>query len=266
MFRLGLASDIHLDHLQYSNIIDFCQQINKTKLDGILITGDISNGKQIITHLEILSTNIVIPIYFCLGNHDFWTSSFEYIRKCLSELHKPNLHFLDTSSVLSLTQDTALIGHSGWYDGLNGDINHSGFFPNGMPEFRFVTNFIGLSRQDKKDKLIQLTTEAADILEKQLIEALKNHNTIYLGTHVPPYREASWFKGKISDEDGAPFFSNRIIGERLTKIMEQNKDKRLIVLCGHSHEEAFYKPIPNIDVYTASASYGSPSIYKTFQI
>lgn len=263
--RIGFSSDVHLDHISYEKIVDFCKVVNKENLNGLVIAGDISNGNAIKAHLEILSTHIKVPIYFVLGNHCYWTKSFDYIDKSIAELKLPKLHFLDISPVITLKEGVAIIGHSGYFDGLNGNFDKSEF-AKAFPDFRYISDFAGLSIYFKKQKIVERTQKACDYIRLRLNEALKDHKEIYLVTHVPPYRESSWHMGKMSDDSGAPFFSNKIIGEMLNKVMLQNTDKKLIVLTGHSHSAAYYKPLPNIEVYTAYALYSDPQIYKIFNL
>lgn len=268
MYNLSWLTDIHLDHLSLPKVLEFCKSINESNSDGFLITGDISNARFLTSHLTVVANEIKKPIYYVLGNHDLWGSSRDYVYSELSRLNISNLIFLDINKEIKLTLDTYLIGHSGWYDLINGDYKHSGFFPNGMPEFRFVSDFLGLSPNDKKQKCEAWTKEAADHLEINLVMALEKEDckTVYCGTHVPPYREASWYMGKMSNDEGAPFFSNKIIGDRLSEVMKSYPDKELIVLAGHTHDVCLYKPAQNITVHVAPAEYGNPAIYKTFSI
>ena len=168
--------------------------------------------------------------------------------------------------MLKLTDKTAIIGHTGWYDLINGNVDKSYFWPNGFPDFSRIGEFLGMSSYFKKQICGELTTDASKFLEDQLLEAFRTYETVVLGTHVPPYREASWHAGKISDDHGAPFFSNYIMGEKLNQVMALFPNKKLIVLAGHTHSSILYQPKPNIDVHVAAAEYGSPSISQIFEI
>ena len=52
--KLGFCSDIHLDHLHKKDLDIFIQNINSQNLDGLIISGDISNGNYIVWHLTLL--------------------------------------------------------------------------------------------------------------------------------------------------------------------------------------------------------------------
>ena len=264
--KLGFCSDIHLDHLHKKDLDIFIQNINSQNLDGLIISGDISNGNYIVWHLTLLDEGLNCPIYFVLGNHDFWGKSFNNVRSDISKMRHTKLNYLTLGDIYPLTNNTCLIGHDGWYDAENGNFAKSKFWPKGFPEFRYVDDLKYLPPDLLKQTLVNITRQASENLQIKLDKALSQYSIIYLATHVPPYREASWHLGKISDDEGAPFFSNKIIGEALTNKMLSYPDNKLIVLAGHTHSESIYNPIPNIHVYTSNAEYGAPCIYKVFDI
>ncbi len=69
--------------------------------------------------------NIVFngPIYFVLGNHDFYRGSIAGMRASIEELHDrgSHLHYLSRTGVIGLTKTTGLIEADGWGDGRYGD-------------------------------------------------------------------------------------------------------------------------------------------------
>ena len=73
--------------------------INQGAADKVLITGDIATGTTILTELQWLSQTINAPLYFVLGNHDYYGSSIETVRKQVSQwAHtQPHTHWLDES-------------------------------------------------------------------------------------------------------------------------------------------------------------------------
>src|SRR3977135_541574 len=68
-------------------------------------------------------------------------------------------------------------------------------------------------------------------------EAVARRRTVVILTHVPPFREACWHEGQISNDDYLPHFACRAVGERLTAIMQERPDQCLTVLCGHTHTD-----------------------------
>src|SRR5215213_9460740 len=85
-------------------------------------------------------------------------------------------------------------------------------------------------------------------------------NFIILATHVPPFREACWHQGKISDGDWLPHFTCKAVGDVLLEIMKENPDHKLTVLCGHTHGGGEAQVLPNLKVLTGAARYGRPAL------
>jgi len=73
--KLIWLSDIHLEFPTDKVVRTFIARVAGEKPDAILITGDISNAVRIKYHLGLLAT-LSCPIYFVLGNHDFYEGSF----------------------------------------------------------------------------------------------------------------------------------------------------------------------------------------------
>ena len=78
--------------------------------------------------------------------------------------------------------------------------------------------------------------------------------------------EASWHNGAMSDSNGLPFFSCRAVGEVLEQVMKEHPHKEMTVLCGHTHGEGYCRILPNLEVFTGGAVYGSPGVQGVLQI
>jgi hypothetical protein len=77
---------------------------------------------------------------------------------------------------------------------------------------------------------------------------------------VPPFREACWYQGRISDDDWLPHFTCQAAAEVLVETMRNAPDRRMIVLCGHTHGAGEAQILPNLRVLTGGAVYGRPRI------
>jgi hypothetical protein len=77
-------------------------------------------------------------------------------------------------------------------------------------------------------------------------------------THVPPFREACWYEGRISDDNWLPYFTCKAMGDVLTRVMRERPQKRMTVLCGHTHGAGEADILPNLHVRTGGAEYGRP--------
>lgn len=259
--KIFWATDIHLTHAY--NPKRFAKEANDC--DALIISGDISNGSDIKEKLTWLANRIKLPIYFVLGNHDFYYKSFEevysIVRKIVSK--KPNLCWLNESSFSF--DNFGICGHEGWYDCLTGDKDRVRLY-----DFSLIADFIELGPATCPlpkaicDKCLELANNAANHAEVQIRSLFDKHNKVVFVTHVAPFPESAWYRGKQSSTDYLPFFSSITVGNRLLSLMSKYSDKELLVLCGHSHGSATYQPLPNLKVLTGEATYGSPKIYMEF--
>ena len=118
--ELVWLSDVHADDLRSDFLADV-EVLGRERPEGILITGDISNAERLDEHLTALSA-LRCPIFFVLGNHDYWNGSFAGVTAIARSvcLKKTNLVFLDQSGLVQLGGGTVLIGGQGWGDGQAG--------------------------------------------------------------------------------------------------------------------------------------------------
>ncbi len=112
-------TDIHLEFLGSKETIAFVKELASQKLDGLFLTGDISTASQIEAHLQLFEDLYQSPVYFVLGNHDYYGGSIEAVRKMVEKTcYKSKwLHWLPKSGIVALGKETCLIGHDGWADG-----------------------------------------------------------------------------------------------------------------------------------------------------
>lgn len=254
-------TDIHLNFLTNKELESFIKKIQNESPDILLIGGDMGEAKSVCSYLQKLDQSIRCPIYFVLGNHDYYGGSLSKVNEKVYRLTNSSkkLFFLDIIPFVALTKDTALIGHSGWADGKFGNYHNSEVMLN---DYTLIDEFIGLNKNQRLKKLNELGNEAATKIKKQLISAFKNYNKVLCLTHVPPFREACWHEGKISDDNYLPHFSCKVVGEAIKKIMKSRPDCCLEVLCGHTHSSGSTQILDNLSVITGKASYGKPEIQK----
>jgi len=112
----------------------------------------------------------------------------------------------------------------------------------------------------------KLADHAANHFIKVLPQALKDHQRVIVLTHVPPFKEATWHQGKISEDDWLPFFSCKVVGDVLKDVMEQHPSGEMTVYCGHCHSSGQCQVLPNLKVITGGAEYGLPKIQSIFEV
>lgn len=272
MGKFAWASDIHLDHLRSDDdVIRFCENVENSNCSGLFITGDISSGKKLLYHLALLEKNLKLPKYFVLGNHDFWYAKISDLRKQVKDFCDQSefLKYMTTSTYVSLSKDTAVLGHDGWYDGKFGDALNSSFI---MNDWVLTEEFLMSSggykyvstTQSIKDKagLIavceRLAHDSVMHVSKQIKDAVKYHKEIIVLTHFPCFKESHMYRGKIGDDNAQPWYTSKIMGETLLNAAHTYKNCKFTVLSGHTHGFFRGNILPNLEVIVSEAMYGSP--------
>jgi len=263
--KFAWLTDIHLEFLTDEETQLFIKELAGKKVSGVFLTGDISLTKSIGRHLALMGEMISVPIYFVLGNHDYYGGNIAKTRKKVEAVASDSVHlyYLPAAGVVQLNDSTCLIGHGGWADGRLGSARHSSVFLN---DYLKIEDFIGKGKAERFSLLSRLGDQAARCLETALQRAIDHYTNIYLLTHVPPFKEACWHKGAPSDDDFLPHFACKAVGDILIRIMGSNSNKQLTVLCGHTHSEGRAQILPNLQVKTGRAIYGHPEIQEIIHI
>ncbi len=259
MRRLAWATDVHLNFLAANGIDAFAEALLHEEPDAILLTGDIAEAPTIEPLLSLLAAEVKRPIYFVLGNHDYYRSSIPRVREVVTALSErsPYLAWLPAAGVVPLSREIALVGVDGWADGRLGDFLRS---PVMLNDYVLIAELSGLPRGPRLDKLCALGDAEAERLADLLREALPKYRRVIVGTHVPPFKEACWHDGAISNDDWLPHFTCRATGEVLRKAALAHPDRKIRVLCGHTHGAGTAEILPNLKVVTGGAEYGEPRV------
>lgn len=252
--KAAWCTDTHLNFLSDAEVTNFAQSIRDSECDKIFITGDISEADTLTKHLDLVADVSEKHIYFVLGNHDFYHSSIKDTVEKIKGYNFSKMTYLSSAGVVALTEDTALVGHDGWYD-----------MRNGVEDSHVILNDFFLIKEMQESALRKINSQkltdiAAEYIEAQLEIAFKQFNKVIVLTHVPPFAGASWHEGKLSNNDYLPVFSNKAVGHSLLHVMYKYPDKQCYVYCGHTHSSGEYHPKDNLHVYTGAAEYGKPAI------
>ncbi len=265
ILRLAWLSDIHLNFVERPHLPEFFSRLAACDCDGFLLGGDIAEAPSVADYLAQLAESVDVPIYFVLGNHDFYFGSLAEVRSKIRRLcrHKSNLIWLPDAGVVSLSSRTALVGHDGWADARLGDYERSLVM---MNDYRLIAELAGMSKAQRWPVLKALGDEAAEHIQRVLPQALARHDHVVLLTHVPPLREACWYQGQTSNDEWLPHFTCYAMGKAILEIMQQHPNSRLTVLCGHTHSPGECRPLANVKILTGRADYGQPEIQDVLQV
>lgn len=259
MARIAWATDVHFEFCSKQRIEQFADEVRAATPSVLLLAGDIATASSIVTALTLLEQLVPCPIYFVLGNHDFYGGGIGAVRAEFASRTEgsQSLRWLPTAGVLSLGRDTAIIGVDGWADGRCGDFWSSSVRLN---DFRLIAELRGLDQETQFRRLNELGDAEATLLRHLLERAVASHARVIVVTHVPPFAEAAWHEGKPSAPDWAPFFACKATGDVLLEVASARPEVQIEVLCGHTHGAGQYRARPNLRVVTGGAEYGDPRV------
>ena len=94
--RFAWLTDIHLNFLEPEAVEGFMHEVSEVPCDAILLSGDIGEAPNVVEYLNQLDTLVQKPIYFVLGNHDFYRGGIAGVRRKVEALVLScrNLHYL----------------------------------------------------------------------------------------------------------------------------------------------------------------------------
>ena len=271
MKRVAWLTDVHLNFLDDPVRRRFVESVAAQSPDAVLISGDIAESPDVARHLQEMAGILRRPVYFVLGNHDFYRGSIARTREEVADLAAGSDHlvYLTGADVVELSPTTALVGHDGWGDARLGDYYGSRVLLN---DFLLIDELHLLNAErDDLDRprlepvLNALGDEAAEHFARVLPAAMESHRRVVALTHVPPFREAAWHQGKPSDDAWLPFFACRAVGDCFLEVMRVRPDRELLVLCGHTHGSGETQILENLRVLTGGAKYREPAVQRVFE-
>jgi len=269
MRRLAWATDIHLDFAYVDNYNYFVDSIKSSHVDALLLTGDISNGVCINGHLRELQRQLDLPIYFNLGNHDFYGKSIAEIRQWAKGVTKQKvpLYWLGAMTTVPLADRISLVGIDGWGDGQLGNAATSSVLLNDWDKILEFSIAHAIDDRAARMRILQKLSQAdAHRLDSILTQAMSDCDQMLIMTHVPPWREATWHRGEHSDDDWLPWFSCKAVGDVISAQFAKHETKHATVLCGHTHGSGASRISPQIETLTGHAIYRSPELQMVLSI
>lgn len=262
------VTDIHLNFLDSSERQAYYQSLLEAKADALLISGDIGEAPSISLYLRELASALDHPIFFVVGNHDYYRGSVSEVREKLMNCSKisGHLHWLGRGEAAQLNSQTVLVGVDAWADGRNGNFLHS---PVQVNDSRLISDlFLAklLSKDHLQKKMSELADADADLLNKSLSHAITASTTrVFICVHVPPFPESCTFEGEPTDENWLPFYSSKAIGDIISKWAQKYPSIQFTVFCGHTHSRHEHRPLKNLKVKVGQATYGHPEIQEVIK-
>lgn len=259
--RLAWCSDIHLGFLQEPRLrVEFFKSIRSSGADGVIISGDVSIASRIGGDLDDMATFLGVPVWFCLGNHDWWGDSLAALHRRLETAiaGNPLLRWLPKAGVVALNRDVALVGVDNWADC---PVEPGGRKPR---DWYQISDFFELDTPARLDLSRYLAVEAAHALEKLLLRAA-GHSRVIVACHIPPYFSDAPYLVSPGDVHLPEHFCSRATGDAIINVSRQFQSVCFTVLCGHIHVRCRRRVSDNIEVRIAAADYGRPQIEQIIE-
>ena len=109
---LAWLTDVHLNFVDSDARKEFYASVRDAAADAVLLGGDIGESASVGGFLREIESAIDSPVYFVLGNHDYYGGSITGVQ---AEVRGASgrLVWLPEAGVIRLRDGVALIGHGG---------------------------------------------------------------------------------------------------------------------------------------------------------
>jgi len=275
--KIAWLTDIHLNVTSEEIRSEFYNQIVEAVTDIIIISGDIAEATNFVSYLKEMADAVQIPIYFVLGNHDYYNGSVDEVRAHASQLNAQcsTLHYLSSMDPVEIGPHIFLVGQDGWADARAGKIESSRFMMNDTRLIKDLQSAFntGASVTEWFTHLVNKMQELADkdavALAEQLQKATnQDARHIYIVTHIPPFTASC--VGEDIEQYGCdsvyPYFVSVVMGEVLTRFATQHPEVQFTVYCGHTHSPSTYQAESNLMIHCEGAQYKKPVINQIHDI
>ena len=148
MRRFAWCTDIHLNFAKPNALSEFLHRLRAAEPDLVLLGGDIAEATDVVHYLELLDRQLERPVYFVLGNHDFYFGSIRGVRDDVRALcaRRSHLVYLTDAGVIELTERAALVGHDGWADARIGNYERSMIM---MNDYKLIQELAGVNKEQR---------------------------------------------------------------------------------------------------------------------
>lgn len=269
--KFAWCTDVHLNFPDPNKANKFYESLSK--YDAVILSGDIAEALNFDRYLESMWNKIQKPIYYVLGNHDYYEGEIDLVREKAYNLFTRNndivyLTMVQKECLVGVKDDYAIVGVDGFADTRAGDYANSRIMLNDevyIENFR-LANSAGraLLQEERMHWSDSDTANLKDQIEC-VIDRL-NPVEVVVVTHVPPFEEACRYRGRTTGLDYLPFYCNKGLGDYLVKVATDNPNRMVRVLCGHTHGKCDFERLENLKVHVGGVRYYDPEIQLVLEM
>jgi predicted phosphohydrolase len=177
-----------------------------------------------------LAQNTSVPIHFVLGNHDYHRRSIASVHNGVSDIVGKHSNLIwATQSITTLAPGVALLGTEGWCDAT---VGYRWWMRMTFDHF-LIKDYATLGFSKWIKLFHEKALREAEALEKRLLQALVNHDHVYVLTHFPPWDDA--ILHGVLKRFWTAYDVNHSLGDAIDRVMSAHPTKRCTVLSGHTH-------------------------------
>jgi len=258
--KVAVASDIHLNHLSLNSANLFLREMI-AQVELVLILGDTAEYEDLAVYVALIDKHCRhygAEAIIGIGNHEPIGASLSDVRSLLSNLNRVYKH-IHTSAPLTVYGDKTLVYLSNnYYDFCRGRAKKFMY----LPEWSAVAEFRACTQDELINRIYGMAERSAEDLVRNITSQIEMEKgdvkRVLIGMHVPPFREASMFEGKISEGFAQAVFCHYGMGDRLRELAVTFPDIQFDVYAGHTHHKAVIKVLDNLMVTVSGSDYGKP--------
>lgn len=261
--KLCWLTDLHLDRTAPDERSALFRKLRNDDYDQAIITGDIATAETLCDELAQLADACgKKPLYYTLGNHDFYGSDLEQVYGRMRRLCDkiPNLHHLQDAGVVRLNQTTALVGHHGWADARAGWGRKTVIK---SPDHVSIDDFSRLSQSECYDRMEGLGNESTKLIRRLLVPTLARYQHVVVATHVPPFPSCTQYDDRRCGKTHLPHYCNVSMGAMLIALAKRHSHRRITVIAGHTHSACKANIIKNLRCIVGGVIPRKPQIQET---
>lgn len=263
--KLGFATDIHLDADGFRLLTGYPDQRAAGERlaadhDALVVTGDISTGEHFEAHFRAFCEGAKIPVYFVLGNHDFYDAPESVVRATAAAF--PG--YLDGSHIIELSPRVALVGRTGWYDTLSGCPSTFRAQGDSIKDWKRIERLVDCWRipQLLERTCIKWSEEETEKAVPLLEAAARGYQEVFFATHFPCFTAACF----APDGGWWPWSINTTMGVALRKVVDRFPNTDFTFLSGHTHRGGRKQLGPNLLCVAGQATYGYPRLAESWML